>query len=66
MKLVIVTRPRADHDWVAEIKGNEGVWESGSSQAEAIGKLIITLCCKMHSSVGYHDRFEFTLPLGQS
>ncbi len=37
-----VTRRRPD-DWVACLRDDEGVWESGRTEAEALGKLIISI-----------------------
>jgi hypothetical protein len=31
------------NDWVARLRDNWRYWESGATEAEAIGKLIITL-----------------------
>jgi len=37
----IIVRKRTD-DWVAFLEGRAATWESGRTQEEAIGKLVIT------------------------
>lgn len=38
----IITKKRTKDDWKAYLSDNHKVWESGRSEAEAVGKLIIS------------------------
>lgn len=41
MKIIVVKR---SYDYMAHIAGNTSIWECGKTQAEAVGKLLISLC----------------------
>ena len=51
----ITTEQRPD-DWIAFVGSDRGRWESGSSEAEAIGQLLITL--RGSRAVGLFDRLS--------
>lgn len=48
MKIIVVKRTS---DYMAYVDGNKGIWESGATQAEAVGKLLISLCGRLSITI---------------
>lgn len=56
--IVIITEKRAV-DWVAYLKDKETTWEAGRTEAEAVGKLVITISAGSTTSpiqIRYQER----------